>query len=85
MALKRKFVSVLEIFRRSIQYRFTIVSGLRNWELVISFIEIWVTWMGAVLSVKMFFLVHIVVEHLSGHLHGDDEYTVGYSENLERK
>lgn len=34
--------------------------------------------MGVVLSLQMFSLVHIVGEGLSGHLHGDAKYIVGY-------
>ena len=43
---KKKIVSALEMSRRSVQQVFVIVQGLRNLELLIYFIEIWVTLLG---------------------------------------
>lgn len=42
MAVKRKIVPIIETFKRSTQQHFAVVSGLRNWELELSSIEIWV-------------------------------------------
>lgn len=41
-SIERKSVPAIEMFKRSPQQHFVIVSGLRNWEVELSSVEIWV-------------------------------------------